>query len=203
MLRASATHPAMMGYLDNARARRTTRTRTTAASCSSCTRSASTAATTEEDMRQSTAVLTGLRRRLGHGRVRVPRLGTTTPGRSTCWASRRQQERGQGRGRRPRLRATTSPITRRPPSASPASSATASSPTTRRRRSSTRSPRPTSTTTRRSCRCSRSCSAPRRSTSSVGEKVRRPFEDVAAPCGSLGIRPDPEGVRRACRVSTG
>ena len=104
MLRASATHPAMMMYLNNAESSRDNPNENYGREILELHSVGVDGGYDEEDMRQSTMVAHRLRHQLGHRRVRVPPVGSLRRAGRRDGLPRGQRQREQGEGRRPRLR---------------------------------------------------------------------------------------------------
>ena len=190
LLVAATLHPAMLLFLDNWKSvQATTPTRTTAASCSSCTPSGRDAGYTEQMVKDSAKMLSGLDRR------------ATTPGRAYYDAEPAHHRRraacsasadANGAADDPRPRRGVPPLPRQPPGHRAADLPQARRPVRLRRARRPRSStgcrgRVTSTrapTSRR--RCAR-WSAREEFWASAGQKVRTPIDDVrrhAAGCST-------------------
>ena len=138
-----------------------------------------------------------------HRRPRHPARSATAPTGTTSarcgvlgFTHANATRRGRA-GRRDGLPRATSPRTRPPPAGSRASSASASSATTRRPRWSSGWRRSTWRTAPPIVPVLRALFATPEFAASVGQKTRRPFEDLVATLRALGIGPEPDGGTEA------
>ena len=211
MLWASATHPAMMRYLNNADSVPPDFNENYGRELLELHTVGVDAGYTEADMRSSALIMSGFGvhdpwpQDANTGHLRVPPGEPLRRARSPSWASAtrtRQPVRRQG-GRAGVRVLPGAPPGDRTPDRGQARHAV------RLRRADAGAggragDRRTSPTTPRSSRCCGSCSPAWSSARHQGTKVKRPLEDLVSTCRTMGITPDPgNGHRRAAGAVVG